>query len=702
MRDVNDSTETVELAISGMDCTECTRHVRGAISRVSGVVSAEVYLASEKAVVKRDPSRATLDAIRSAVEAAGYGVRDRDAGAEGEERLGGAAALSRRVLTVFGIVFGAVMLIVVAGEWFGVIDALTARVPFWIGAGAVVIGGFPVFEKVIRAALSRRITSHALMSLGVVAALVIGAWPTAAVIVFFMRIGEYTESFTTGSARQAVKNLTAIAPTSARIESDGAELDVPIDRVVPGDIVIVRPGERIPVDGEVVAGDATIDQAAITGESMPVEVSVGSEVFAATIAGLGAIRVRATKIGPDSTYGRVITMVEDAEANRSDVQRFADRFSAVYLPIVLGIAAVTFLVRRDPVATAAVLVVACSCSIALATPIAMLASVGAGAKRGLLIKGGKYLESLARADVLLIDKTGTLTFGRPRVSDVLPAAGCTREELIRFAASAERFSEHPIAEALRAAGREMDVPFAEPTHFEAIPGRGVKADVDGRRIAVGGRRIVSDASDIPGVAELEAAGKTVVFVSRDGVCIGAIAVADTPRPEVPAAIAAVRAAGIRRIELLTGDTAAAARMIAEGLGIECRAGLLPEDKISIVREYQSRGDTVVMVGDGVNDAPALAQADVGIAMGAAGSDVAIDAAHIALMRDDWSGVPDVIRIARRTMRIVRMNLVFTGVYNLIGLTLAAFGILPPILAAAAQSLPDLGILGNSSRLLRPK
>ncbi|TVR56650.1 MAG: cadmium-translocating P-type ATPase [Spirochaetaceae bacterium] len=696
-----DTNETTELSIGGMDCADCSQTVRSAISRVAGVVSVEVYLASEKAVVTRDPARSNLDAIRSAVENAGYRVRN-GAAAGSEERLGGAAALSRRVLTVFGIMFGAVMVIVIAGEWFGLIDALTARVPYAIGAAAVVFGGFPVFEKVIRAAMSRRITSHALMSLGVVAALVIGEWPTAAVIVLFMRVGEYTESFTADRARHAVKDLTARAPTSARIERDAGEIELPIDEVVPGDVVIVRPGERIPVDGKVISGNATIDQAAITGESMPVEVSAGSEVFAATIAGLGAIRVHATKIGPDSTFGRVITMVEEAEANKSDVQRFADRFSGVYLPIVLGIAMLTFLVRRDAIATAAVLVVACSCSIALATPIAMLASVGAGAKRGLLIKGGKYLELLARADVLLIDKTGTLTFGRPRVIDVLPAAGCSREELIGTAASAEFFSEHPIAEALRAAGREMNCPLAEPGRFEAVPGQGVRADVDGRTVVVGGRRIVSDASDSPGVVELESDGKTVVFVSRDGVCIGAIAVADTPRPEVPAAVAAARAEGIRRIELLTGDTAAAARAIAAELGVEFRADLLPEDKIAIVREYQADGHTVVMVGDGVNDAPALAQADVGIAMGAAGSDVAIEAAHIALMRDDWSGVPDVIRIARRTMRIVKMNLVFTGVYNLIGLTLAAFGILPPILAAAAQSLPDLGILGNSSRLLRPK
>ncbi len=395
-------------------------------------------------------------------------------------------------------------------------------------------------------------------------------------------------------------------------------------------------------------------------------------------------------------------MVEEAEAHRADVQRIADKFSAYYLPVVAGIAALTFLFRRDPLATAAVLVVACSCSFALATPIAMLASIGAGAKRGLLIKGGRYLELLARADVLLIDKTGTLTLGKPQVTDVVALNGLADSELLSLAASAERYSEHPLAEAVRVAADERHAPLYELHDFEAVPGMGVRAKVNGNEVVVGNRRMLPSSAFVPVAGELEAQGKTLLFVARHGELAGVLAAADTLRPEVPEALAAVRSLGVRHVELLTGDNERTAAALAEKIGVQYRANLLPEDKIRIVKEYQAQGHVVVMVGDGVNDAPALAQAQVGIAMGAAGTDVAIEAAHVALMREDWTLVPEVLRIARRTMRVVKMNLAFTTLYNLVGLSLAAFGLLPPILAAAAQSLPDLGILGNSSRLLRQR
>lgn len=378
----------------------------------------------------------------------------------------------------------------------------------------------------------------------------------------------------------------------------------------------------------------------------------------------------------------------------------ADKFSAYYLPVVAGVAALTFLLRRDPLATAAVLVVACSCSFALATPIAMLASIGAGARRGLLIKGGKYLEILARADVLLVDKTGTLTLGRPEIQDIVPINDVTKTELLRLAASAERYSEHPLAEAVRSTAKAQKLELLEPVNFQAIPGEGVSARLGDQIIRVGSHRILPEDTDTR-VAELYAQqGKTLLWVVCDGQPIGLLTAADTFRAEVPEAFAQVSALGIRKIELLTGDNTQTAATLADHLGIGFRAELLPEDKIEIVRQYQKQGHIVVMVGDGVNDAPALAQADIGIAMGAAGSDVAVETAHIALMREDWMLVPEVFRIARRTMRVVHGNIGFTAVYNVLGLTLAALGILPPILAAAAQSLPDIGILANSSRLLK--
>lgn len=688
----------IELPVRGMDCTECTQHVQHALAAVPGVESVEVFLTSEKAVLRLEPTGVPLETLRKAVEAAGYSVPETAIEAETQSRS--LSSFTRPVLTFFGLVVGAVLLIVVAGEWFHLFERVTDVVPWPVGWTLVILGGAPIFWNVLRAAWRRQVISHTLMSLGVVAALAVGQWPTAAVVVFFMHLGAFAESFTTERSRQAVKRLTQLAPKMARIERDGEEQDVPVAEVQIGDIIVVRPGEALPVDGEVLSGQATIDQAAITGESMPVEVRPGNHVFAATIARLGSLRVRATHVGKDTTFGRVIQMVEEAEAHRADVQRIADRFSAYFLPIVAIIALLTFVISRNPLATAAVLVVACSCSLALATPIAMLASIGAGASRGLLIKGGKYLEQLARADVLLIDKTGTLTLGRPQITDIVPLDGIAKQEVLSLAASCERYSEHPLAEALRREAVAQGLTLSDPANFEALPGYGVRAQVDGVTIAVGNTRMIEAETMRSQVQALEEQGKTLLLVAKAGTVIGVLGASDTIRPEVPLALAAVRRGGVKQVELLTGDHEQTAKALANSLGIAYRAQLLPEDKIAIVKQYQAQGHTVVMVGDGVNDAPALAQANVGIAMGAAGTDVAMDAAHMALMRDDWNLVPEVFAIAHRTMRVVKMNIAFTAIYNLAGLSLTASGILPPIMAAAAQSLPDLGILANSARLLR--
>jgi P-type Cu+ transporter len=696
------NTNSLVLPIGGMDCAECAGHVQNALCRVPGVASVEVLLGAEKAVLQVEPGRVDRAALRQAVQEAGYTIRE-EIGPPGEDGPAVEAAgthFTRAVLRFMAVVFGAVFFVVVVGEWFGLFERLTGRVPGSVGLAVVLVAGYPVFRNVWRAARRGRATAHTLMTLGVVAALVVGEWPTAVVVVFFMRIGDQVEKFTAASARRAVKELTALAPQSARLERGGVEVKVPLSEVRPGDVVIVRPGEKIPVDGEVIAGQATVDQSAITGESMPVEVSDGATVYAATLAHLGSLRVRAVHIGADTTFGRVIKLVEEAEAHRGEVQRFADKFTAYYLPIVATIAALTFLLRRDPLATAAVLLVACSCAIALATPIAMLASIGAAARRGLMIKGGKYLEVLAQADVLLLDKTGTLTLGRPQLTDVVSRNGLSERELLSLAASAERYSEHPVAEAVRAAARRRQLPLQDALNFEAIPGMGIRAQVNGHTLTIGNHRLLAAAPELSEAAAFEAQGKTVLYVADANNIIGLMAIADTLRPEVPQAIEEVRRLGIGRIELLTGDNERVAAGLAGRLEVPYRANLLPQDKINIVKAYQAQGHKVIMVGDGVNDAPALAQADVGIVMGAAGSDVALEAAHVALMRDDWLLVPELFRIAQRTMRVVKSNLGFTVVFNLVGVALAALGFLPPILAAAAQSLPDLGILANSSRLLR--
>lgn len=693
-----DNLSTLELPVQGMDCAGCTKKVQKNLAALSGVRSAEVLLSSEKAVVEFDPRQATLADLRRAVENAGYRVPVEEAAPASTA----GSELSRSVLRIFGVVFAAVLAIVVVGEWLGLFEAVTSRVPWPVWAAFITAFGWPVFRSVTQATLKGQVISHTLMTVGLLAAIAVGEWAAALVVVFFMRVGDYTEKVTTERARRAVKDLVALAPQTARVERDGAEVEVPIADVRVGDTVVVRPGEKVPVDGEVLSGQATVNQATITGESMPVEVEAGGKVFAATLAQLGSLRVRTTGVGRDTTFGRVIKLVEEAETHRAEVQSLADKVSAYYLPVVAVIAVLTYALSRDALATAAVLLVACSCSFALATPIAMLASVGAAAKRGLLIKGGKYLEVLARADVLLVDKTGTLTLGKPQITDVVSFDAMTEDELLGLAASAERDSEHPLAESVRLAAHERGLRLSTPEHFEAMPGRGVRAVVEGMNVAVGSVRLVPEAAEHPRVKDLEVQGKTLLLVARNGIPVGVLAAADTPRSEVPKALEEVKRLGIRKIELLTGDNERTASALAAGLGIGYRANLLPEDKIAVVRAYQAEGHTVVMVGDGVNDAPALAQADVGIAMGAAGTDVALEAAHIALMREDWKLVPQVLSIAKRTMRTVKGNLGFTVAYNLVGLSLAAFGFLPPVLAAALQSIPDLGILANSSRLLRQK
>jgi len=695
--------QTIEVPVHGMDCVGCTRSVQQALTNLPGVQSADVLLSAEKAIIRLDPAQVDLPMIRRAVEGAGYRVPAPTPAPEESRALQAETrGFSRAVFGLFGVVFGAVLFIAVVGEWLGLFATLTGRVPFLAGLAIVVAFGYPVFRNVIQAALRRQVISHTLMSVGVLAALAVDQWATAAVVVFFMRVGDYAEHFTTERGRRAVKDLMALAPQTARVERDGAEEELPVGQVRVGEMVVVRPGETIPVDGEVVSGQATVNQAAITGESMPVEVGAGMPVFAATQASLGSLRIRTSRIGADTTFGRVIKLVEEAEANRADVQRLADRFSGYFLPIVATIASLTFLVSRDPLATAAVLVVACSCSLALATPIAMLATIGGAAKRGLLIKGGKHIETLARADVLLLDKTGTLTLGRPQITDIVPLNGVSHDEVLALTASVERNSEHPLAEAVRRAASERHIPLRAVDQFVAIPGQGVRARVDGRTVVVGNHRLAPWAAALSQVTDLEAQGKTTLLVARDNEPLAVLGAADTLRPEVPAALAEVRRLGVRRIELLTGDNERTAAALADSLGVSYRANLLPEDKITIVKGYQADGHIVVMVGDGVNDAPALAQADVGIAMGAAGADIAVESAHMALMREDWSLVPELFQIAKRTMRVVKMNIAFTAIYNVVGLSLAAFGILPPMLAAAAQSLPDLGIMANSARLLRQR
>ncbi|MFZ8845065.1 heavy metal translocating P-type ATPase [Thermoflexus sp.] len=591
------------------------------------------------------------------------------------------------------------VLLIVVGERLGWFHLLESRIPWPLWASGTLLAGFPAFRDVARAARRGRVTPHTLMTAGVLATALVGEWSSALVLALFMRIGEEVERLTVEQARRAMRSLLALRPQRARVLRAGEEREVPVEAVQPGEVVVVRPGERIPVDGEVIEGHATVDPSALTGEAMPVEVGPGDRVWAASICQLGSLRVRATSVGADTTFGRILRLVEEAERSRPEVQRLADRVATWYLPVVATVGLLTLVLRRDPLAMAAVFAVACTCAFALATPVAMLAAIGAAARRGLLIKGGRFLEVLARVEVLLIDKTGTVTLGRPQVTDVIPLDGWREEEVLAFAAAAEWDSEHPLAEAVRALARERGVQVPAVETFEALPGIGVRAQIGGHTVTVG--RIKPDGEDRLQAlaARLAAEGKTVVAVRLDGRPIGLLTVQDTLRPEVRDVLQELQRLGIRRIELLTGDRPEAAAAVARSLGIPFRAGLLPEDKIAVVRAYQAQGRVVGMVGDGVNDAPALAQADVGIAMGS-GTDVALEAGHIVLLRDDWRLLPEAVRIARSTMDVIRWNFALATVYNGLGALLAALGILPPILAAAAQVVPDVGILLNSARLLR--
>ncbi len=691
------------LKVKGMDCAECALHTEDAVRGVPGVREARVYLGAERLDIVYDPDLTDTDEIARAVARAGYRVADEG----GDTDKTGATDLAQRLTGLFVAVVVLVILVETVGERLGLVEAALTRIPPWLAIVVVLVGGYPIFRSVVLALSRGQITAHALMTLGIVGALTIGEYTAAVIIVFFMRASDYLESLTTDRSRQAIRALMRLAPEIAHRLRDGdVEENVAVEALRSGDRVVVRPGEQVPADGEVEEGTAAVDQSPITGESMPVDKRPGSTVFAGTIVHGGALIVQVTRAGADTTLGRVIQLVEEAEANKAPVQRVADRFTAWYIPVVVAVAALTYLLGRSLTAAIAVLLVSCACAIALATPTAVIAAVGQAARRGILIKGGRYLELLARVDTVVMDKTGTLTFGRPVVTDVAALDGRTEEVVVHLAATAERLSEHPVAAAVRRAARERGLDPAPADAFEALAGMGVRARSDGSRLLIGSRRLL-EAEEVPVPSEVEAQaarwqahGKTAFFLAVNERVVGLLAVADEPRPEVPKALTALQELGVEHLLLLTGDNERTARAEASRLGVDYRGELLPEDKIAVVKELQSQGRTVLMVGDGVNDAPALAQADVGVAMGVAGTDAALEAADVALMQDDWRALPEAIQVGRRTFRVIQQNLALGMIYNVVGMTLAAVGILPPVAAAAGQSIPDLLIMLSSARLLR--
>ena len=690
---------TLELRIAELDCADEAQQIESALTRLDGVGEVRAAVGSRTAVVTYDPQRVQPEAIRQAVTNLGMTVTER----RPEE------APRRRAITdllgwAFVSIVALVSLVGVVGERLGVIERLTDNIPAWISIAAVLAGGYPIFRSVFRSLRNRAITSHALMTLGIIGALAIGQYAAAAVIVFFMRFADFVESFTTERSRRAIKELLKLAPETARIVQNGTERDVSADEVHRGDVVLVKPGERIPVDGVVLDGSAAVNQAPITGESVPLEKHAGDAVFAASICERGALRIRTDRVGPDTTFGQIIRLVEQAEASKAPVQRFADRFTAYYIPVVLVVAVATYLIGGSVTAAVATVLVACSCAIAMATPITVLAAVGQAARHGIVVKGGRYLELLAKVDTIVMDKTGTVTLERPEVTEVISLTGESEAALLGLAAAVERRSEHPLAEGILREAQRRRIPLAEPRDFRVYPGEGVTALVEGANVLCGTERLMARA-DVP-IAEavrarlqdLAGRGQSLVLVARDKRVIGLVALADVLRPDVAGALDALRRLGVRHLLLLTGDRREVAAAVADKLGLAFEAEVLPDQKLRVIERLQREGHVVAMVGDGINDAPALAQADVGIAMGAAGTDAAIEAAHVALMRDDWRAVPEAVRISRRSFRTIKQNLWFTAGYNIVGITLAAVGWLPPIAAAAAQSFPDVAVMLNSSRL----
>ena len=571
-----------------------------------------------------------------------------------------------------------------------------------IGALGVAIGGWPIFKEAFENLIDRRMTMELSMTIAIVAAAAIGEFFTALVITLFVLVAEVLEGMTVQRGRRAIRNLLEFLPREVSVRRSGSVHAVSADELSIGDAILVKPGGRVPVDGTVLAGHSFVDESRITGESMPVEKTKGAPVYAGSINQSGALEVRTERIGRDTSYGKIIEAVERAERSRAPVQRLADRLAGYLVYFALAAAGLTFLVTGDVRSTIAVVIVAGACGIAAGTPLAILGGIGHSARLGAIVKGGVHLETLGRVDTVVLDKTGTLTYGLPAVQRVLATDGVSPEAVLDAAAAAEQRSEHPLGQAIVAHARARKRPVVEPDRFSYTPGRGIAADVAATTVLVGNRAWMRDRGVVmPDAGVTGVVGDTVgseVFVARDGRLLGAIAIADTIRPEARRAVAALGRLRIRTI-LLTGDARPVAESVARSLGIrEVEADLLPEEKLERVTALVAAGRTVAMVGDGVNDAPALTAASVGVGMGS-GTDVARESADVVLLGNDLARFVETLAVARRTRGIIWQNFAGTVVVDALGIGLAAFGLLGPLLAAFIHVVSELAFILNSARLL---
>ncbi|MFO0831450.1 MAG: heavy metal translocating P-type ATPase [Phycisphaerales bacterium] len=765
----------LDVPIEGMSCAACAARIERRLGTEPGVASAVVNYATKVATVRYDPAVTRPGAIAEVVKGLGFravlpahevekvggetGQMDggQAPGVEPVEDLHAArlrtehAATQGLLARLVGGGLLAVPLLVIAMS-HGAIAVL--RVPWinWVqlalATPVVCWAGFPFFRMAWKGVLHRAANMDTLVAMGAGAAyvysLVATVWPgvvtsagghaghprggpahvyfeASALIVVFILLGKYLEARATGRTSAAIHALIGLQPRTARVVRGGAEVDLPVSEVAVGDLVVVRPGERVPVDGPVESGATTVDESMLTGESVPVEKAVGSAVFAGTLNATGSIRIRATRVGVDTALQQIVRLVQEAQGSKAPIARLADRLSAVFVPAVVGIALVTAVVwwcvapaetrvAQALVAGVSVLIIACPCALGLATPTAIMVGTGRGAERGILIRSGRVLERAHGLQVIVLDKTGTVTEGRPMLMEVVPNQGANEAEVLFLAASAERYSEHALAAAVVAGARARGLPVDEPSAFRAEVGMGVTATVAGRLVVVGRPALLRErgvAVAMGGdIRALEARGQTVLCVAADGREVGIIGVADHVRETSREAVGLLRAMGLR-VVMMTGDNPRTAEAVAHAVGVdEVFAGTSPAEKAGRVAALQAEGLSVGMVGDGINDAPALARADVGFAVGT-GTDVAVEAADITLMRPDLRAVAEAIALSRATMRAIRQNLFWAMVYNAVGIPVAAGVLYPvtgwmlsPIIASAAMAFSSVSVVLNSLRLRR--
>ena len=724
------------LAIEGIVCASCVQRIEKQLRAVPGVAEATVNLATGMAVVSHPLGTVDPPALVQAVEDAGYGARvlTEEQKAEGIEGARRREVRQWRHRLVLGSLLALPLLgAMVADLWAPHSPAARLLMNGWLQLTLATpiqfVAGWIFYRDSYFNLRARNANMSVLVAMGTTAAYLyslagvlwgrrIGItatyFETSALLITLVLLGKYLEAAAKGRTSEAIGKLIGLRAKTARVIREGLPADIPVEQVRVGDLVIVRPGEKVSVDGEVTEGHSAVDESMLTGESLPVEKGPGDTVVGASLNKTGSFTFRATRVGRDTVLAQIVRAVEQAQGSKAPIQRIADVISNYFVPAVIGVAVVTFVgwyfgtgnFTAALLSMTAVLVVACPCALGLATPTAIMVGTGRGAESGILFRGGEHLEAAGRIGAVLLDKTGTITRGEPAVTDLVPAEGVEPSEVLCLAAGAESRSEHPLAAAIVAEGRARNLPSLDADGFEAIPGHGVRAQVGGRAVLVGNSRLMEregvDAAALGNTqARLEAEGKTAMLVAADGHLLGAVGVADTVKPESGEAIAALRAMGID-VWMITGDNRRTAEAIARQVGIAPEhvfAEVLPEEKAAKVREIQASGRRVVMVGDGINDAPALATADVGMAVGT-GTDVAIEAAAITLMRGDLRGIVAAIDLSRATLGKIRQNLFWALVYNSLGVPIAALGHLNPIIAGAAMALSSVSVTTNSLLLKR--